>query len=737
MKFTLKRKVIGLAVLASVLPVIVVLMLTSNFERTINEDTQSTISEMACTNISQIAKDVYALCKTTNDILQKNLDKNLVIARRLMKEKGGFQLSSETTTWTAIEQFSKKIVEVKLPKVMIGNQWLGQATSFTENAVLVDEITRETGSVSTIFQRMNQDGDMLRVATTVSTIDNKRAIGTYIPAKNPDGLPNAVISMVLSGTKYSGIAFVVNDWYLTTYEPIKNSAGEVIGMLFVGNRLVEIETLRQTIMETKVGSTGYVFVLQGSGPNKAKAIITYKGIHDGENVWNEKDINGKYFMRNIIDNTVNKAAGQTNVEKYYWKNPDDKEQRLKIAASVYFEPWDWVIAASAYEDDYAQIKAKIASKISDLFSILAIISFAILVVIISIAFIMGSKITKPIRFIFHLATDISDGNIQKAKKYLSDYSQKSKNSKFRRANKLLSDETSTLIEAFDRMTANLESLIINVQNSGHNVRNYSNIISSSARQVEASVTEQAAATNQITSTSKEIYSTTIEIVNSVDSVAAIAENTSQIAGNGIYDIEEMENAMNALMSATSSISSKLSVINDKTNKISGIIDTINKISDQTNLLSLNAAIEAEKAGDYGKGFSVVAKEISRLADLTAIATQDIESMVKEMRSSVASGVMEMDKFGDAVRRSSGEISKISMRLHEIIMHVKEIPTQFESVRSSIEAQSLGADQISDAMQQLNQIAEHTKESVKEFQGITEKLNDTVSLLDNAVMRFNI
>lgn len=199
----------------------------------------------------------------------------------------------------------------------------------------------------------------------------------------------------------------------------------------------------------------------------------------------------------------------------------------------------------------------------------------------------------------------------------------------------------------------------------------------------------------------------------------------------------MEGAMRELVKATSSISSKLSIINDRANKISHVVTTINKISDQTNLLSLNAAIEAEKAGEFGRGFSVVAREISRLADQTAIATQDIERVVAEMQSSVATGVMEMEKFTDEVRRGVETVAVQSGQLTQIIDQVRLHGPQFTVVKDGMYGQSQGAQQISDAMGHLSLAAQQTKESLHEFKLATEQLNEAIAGLQSEVSRFRI
>jgi methyl-accepting chemotaxis protein WspA len=251
------------------------------------------------------------------------------------------------------------------------------------------------------------------------------------------------------------------------------------------------------------------------------------------------------------------------------------------------------------------------------------------------------------------------------------------------------------------------------------------------------VAEQAASTTEVTATSREISATADDLVRTMDGVGSSLNQTIHMAEGGRSDLTNMEGAMRGLATATASISGKLGTINDRANKISNVVTVINKISDQTNLLSLNAAIEAEKAGEFGRGFSVVAREISRLADQTAIATQDIEHVVKEMQTSVSAGVMEMDKFADEVRRGVGTVVTISNQLGRIIDQVREHGPQFATVKEGMHAQSVGAQQISEAMSQLAVAADQTRESLHEFKLATEQLNEAIMGLQSEVARFRI
>jgi methyl-accepting chemotaxis protein WspA len=191
------------------------------------------------------------------------------------------------------------------------------------------------------------------------------------------------------------------------------------------------------------------------------------------------------------------------------------------------------------------------------------------------------------------------------------------------------------------------------------------------------------------------------------------------------------------MEAGGAVNAKLAVLNEKAGNINQVVTTITKVADQTNLLSLNAAIEAEKAGEHGRGFVVVATEIRRLADQTAVASYDIEQLVKEMQSAVSAGVMGMDKFSEEVRRGVQEVEQVSEQLAQIISQVQALTPQFETVNEGMQSQSTGAQQISEALAQLTESAQQTVQSLHQSNIVMDQLNSTANDLRTSVSRFKL
>jgi methyl-accepting chemotaxis protein WspA len=507
-------------------------------------------------------------------------------------------------------------------------------------------------------------------------------------------------------------------------------------MLFVGEKLAAVEALRRTIMNTTIGRSGYVCVIGTKGSQRGRYIISKDGKRDGEDILEMRDALGVPFVRRTIEQTTALPKGEVHHDSYPWLNAGEPQPRTKLAALIYFEPWDWLINASTYEDEYYATVEEMTATIGRLVLDVVLGGVVVMLVVLGLALYMGKRLTQPLELVTRLAGKVASGDLHGAKSDLV-----SLGASMRRhgaSGKIdLRDESQDLLDSFEGMTGTLDKLIGQVQRSGIQVTTSATEIAASARQLEATVAEQAASTREVSATSTQISATAAGLLQSMTGVSeAVAEAASR-AESGHGELGRMEGAMRELVKATSTISSRLGIISDRASKISTVVTTINKVSDQTALLSLNAAIEAEKAGEYGKGFSVVAREISRLADQTAVATKDIESVVKEMQSSVSSGVMEMDKFSEEVRRRVTDVNAVAEQFVGIIDGVRALGPEFETAKDGMHAQTIAAQQISEAMGQLSATANQTKESLSEFKQATEQLNAAVQGLQGQVSQFKI
>jgi methyl-accepting chemotaxis protein WspA len=298
------------------------------------------------------------------------------------------------------------------------------------------------------------------------------------------------------------------------------------------------------------------------------------------------------------------------------------------------------------------------------------------------------------------------------------------------------DELGELCQNFNALMANLQNLVRRVQESGIKVAASATELAASSKQHEATMAQQVASTNEVESAARQIAATANDLTETMHAVTHTAGDAIELAGTGQAKLARMESTIGQMQGASASIADKLSTINTKAASINGIVTTITKIADQTNLLSLNASIEAAKAGEFGQGFGVVAREIRRLADQTAVATLDIEQTVKEMQVAVSAGVMSMEKFTDEVRHAVADVSEVSGQLRQIIEQVNVLGPRFMALNEGMTSQSEGARQISEAMSQLSESAGQTADALRESGDAIAQLNEASRELHREVTRFN-
>jgi len=419
-----------------------------------NQLAQSEVDDLINADLDHITQSVYNLVHTENEAVQLHVNANLNVARHLLQRTGEAMLSAgERVSWNSVNQFTNLSKEVTLPKFGVGDLWLGQNKDISVETPIVDAVTELVGETATIFQRMNDHGDMLRVATTVPTLSGERAIGTYIPAVNPDGTANTVVSTILRGETYHGRAYVVNSWYLTAYEPITDSSGGIIGMLYVGvKQAVVAARIRHAILQQKIGKSGYVYVLGGIGQERGRYIISNNGERDGEDVWNVQDSDGNFVIQDIINKATSLGNGEMGTIRYRWQNPGEVSPRWKIARLAYFAPWDWVIGTSVYDDELQAYSTHLRSGQNRMGRIMILAGMALLVFIGVLGAFIAWTISHPVRQITEVAKQVITG----------DLSQMAPETSY--------DEIGVLARTFNLMTAKLKESIDELKKSEEQYR---------------------------------------------------------------------------------------------------------------------------------------------------------------------------------------------------------------------------------------------------------------------------
>lgn len=677
MKIGIRGKILLLVVGTAVLILASTLVNTQLQRRATEATVIDEIDILVQDNLAQIARDVHSLTSVANDLVQDQVDAGLRVAREQLDRAGAITFSEETVRWQAINQFTRQEDTVALPIPIFGDIVLPQEYSFDREVPIVDEVQRLVGGTVTIFQRMNDEGDMLRVATNVETLDGTRAIGTYIPAVNPDGSANAVVSTVLAGDTFRGRAYVVNAWYRTAYEPITDESGRVVGILYMGVQQEAVESLRRSIMNIRIGESGYVFVLGGSGDQRGRYLISLNGERDGEDIWDATDASGRRFVQSIVEGAV--AGGGTTIhfEEYPWQNVGESEPRVKIAAAIYFEPWDWVIAASAYKDDFYEAQRATGAALTRLSRRIALVSFAVAILVLAIATLIGNNIARPLITLEGLVGRLSTGDMRVEIES--------------RGN----DEVGSLSRALDSMSGTLREIVRDVLSTAEEVSRVSEQVTENASGVSDGSSSLASSAEEVSATMEEMEST-------VNQNAARANESESLATNVIGQARSTSEAVESAVAAMRRIAEQITVIEE--------------IARQTDLLALNAAIEAARAGESGRGFAVVAGEVRKLAEHSRKAAAEIVDL---SRSS-------LDVSEDAGRQ-----------LTELLASIEQTVVLIKEINVSGGEQTEGIQQVTRAIIQLDQVSQQNAAAAETMASSAQELQELAGQLQSIMEFFTL
>jgi methyl-accepting chemotaxis protein len=603
-------------------------------------------TQLSDSDLRHVASDMVAMCDSSTAMLSRTAKINLRLARDVLERSGGMHLSGrDKVTWSAVNQFTKATIPVELPKAMVGDDWLGQVRDFEEAVPVVDEVARNTDGTCTIFQKMNKDGDMLRVATSVAGSGGKRAIGTFIPVVNPDGQRNPVLESVLAGKKFTGRAFVVNQWYSAAYEPIASSSGEIVGMLYTGiPEMIATDPIRKTMLRIKVGKTGYVYVLNAAGAARGHYVVSKGGQRDGEDIWDSRDLDGRLFIQEICRKALALGPGELGTERYSWKNPGDAAAKRKIAAFQYYRPWDWVVAVGLPEDEYNEIPVAIASVSTK--SVTALLLAALLAALAAAAIWFWVS---------------------------------------------------------RRIAGQIEPIVRDLEESAQQTTSAAEQICVSSQGLAQGASEQAASIH--------------ETFESTARIQAIAQAN---AGNTQTAFKLMETAAREIVRTNSTLeqmSVSMAEIATSSRSVSRVIGTIDEIAFQTNILALNASIEAARAGSAGAGFAVVADEVRNLAQRSADAAHETESVIKEAVDKSSRGKTTLDGMAGAV--------------HKLITSAEQVKRLVDNVSTTSAEQLRGITQLTKAMDEMQRTtqaaAAHAEESAAAGEQLSAQANSMHSV----------
>ncbi|MGH1491902.1 MAG: methyl-accepting chemotaxis protein [Acidimicrobiales bacterium] len=665
------------------------------------------VTELNSEHAHEVSAQTDRLVATVTERLQKEVDQSMVAAHRVIEQRGEMSLAETgTVRWQAINQFTKEETSVTLSHAKIGDTWLGQVRSMDVVAPVVDEIRDLAGGTVTIFQRMNEAGDMLRVSTNVPNADGDRAIGTYIPAVGPDGEPNAVVSSVLEGMPYRGAAQVVDTWYITAYDPIYNAFGRIIGILYVGIPQAEaIGVLGEAIAETKVGNNGYVSLLSAGSADRGRVLASGNPSEVGSNRIEALDGNGEPYVAEMIDQASQTGEVGEVTATYQLAGLQGTDIAPMQVFASYAESHQWVVLVHAYTPDYTAAGTALEQGRRDM-----IVGFAIasLLVALVIGVVIGLWARGVGRRMYRLR-DASEALARGDLTTMTDVKGR--------------DEIGQMADSLRRASTQLREVLADVSGAAGEIQLAADgVLGSSQRLGTANedaardVAEAAGSAEEVSRNVQSVAHGSDEIRSSIAEIASNAQEAAHVSNQTVITADRAAAAIEKL--------------DESSEHIVEVIKVIGSIAEQTNLLSLNATIEAARAGEAGRGFGVVAGEVKALSERTARATEDVTARVDAINSDTTEATA-------AVRAIRESITQVNSFQEAIAAAVEEQTATTAEVSQSVGRAADDSETIASSLANVSDQVTGNSTAVHQAQQAAEGLSATSSQLSKLVGQFQL